>query len=89
MKKLSSAVLLLIASTAAFAADEDTASGAPLVLAYSEATASYAPENTAVNNTVNAERVLANTLDVVSASLTVALDNFEAPSLPGAKNLDQ
>lgn len=89
MKKLSSAVLLLIASTAALAADQDTASDAPLVLAYSDAIASYAPQNTGEYSSVNAERVLANTLDVVSASLSVALDNFVAPSLPSAEARDQ
>ena len=81
MKNLSSAVLLLLASAWAVAADKEVAS---VVLAYNDTSAPLATEASPEHSKQRAERVLANTLDVVSASLSVELDNFDAPTLPGA-----
>ncbi len=82
MKKLTSAVLILIASSAAVAAELEAASNAPLVLAYHQGPAQSTVLPSSEYKQADAERVLETTLDVVSASLSVELDSFSAPQLP-------
>lgn len=76
MKTFTSAIALLVASTVATAA-EPQAGTKSLVVAYNEASRvemSTASEPVYVSE-AKTDRVLARTLDVVSASLSVELDN--------------
>ncbi len=82
MKNFTSAVLMLIASSTAVATEQNATGNAPLVLAYNQSTAQDIVPTGGDNSQARAERVLATTLDVVSASLSVELDSFNAPQLP-------
>lgn len=82
MKRLTSAILILVASAMATAAEPEVGTKQSLVLAYNQTgdkttspTVNYASQE-------SAERVLEKTLDTVSASLSVSLDDFAAFTVP-------
>ena len=84
MKKLTSAILILVASAMATAAEPDAGTKQSLVLAYNDAAiGSNGRSDMAVSHVSeeSAARVLNRTLDVVTASLSVELDSFDMPEL--------
>ncbi|MAY37548.1 MULTISPECIES: hypothetical protein [Spongiibacter] len=88
MKKLTSAILILVASAMATAAEPDAGTKQSLVLAYNDAAiGSNDRSDIAVSHVSeqSAARVLNRTLDVVSASLSVELDSFDMPELSSAR----
>jgi|TARA_R110001583_G_scaffold16518_7_gene67624 hypothetical protein len=88
MKKLTSAILILVASTMATAAEPEVGANQSLVLAYNLSTATQIAEpKIEYASQASADRFLEKTLDVVSATLNVELDmqtRYTVPSI--AKN---
>lgn len=83
MRNLTSATLLLLASTLATAAEPEAASNASLVLAYngnSDVAVSQVDVKTA--SQASADRVLERTLGLVSANLSFELDEKIAEEMP-------
>ena len=76
MNKTISAILILVASAAATAAEPNAAASEPMVLAYNQISNDQ-PQESAIEYTspYSAERFLEKNLDVVAASLNVELDD--------------
>ncbi|MBB5187897.1 MULTISPECIES: hypothetical protein [Zhongshania] len=88
MKNLTSAILILVASTMATAAEPEVGANQSLVLAYNK-TAELQKADAPIEyaSKASADRFLEKTLDVVSATLNVELDmqtRYTVPSI--AKN---
>ncbi|MDX1505097.1 MAG: hypothetical protein R3221_05240 [Spongiibacter sp.] len=81
MKRLTSAILILVASAMATAAEPEVGTKQSLVLAYQSGEETYTPTVNYASKE-SAERVLEKTLDAVSASLSVSLDDFAAFTIP-------
>ncbi len=88
MKNLTSAILILVASTMATAAEPEVGANQSLVLAYNQTTdMPKAEAQIEYASKASADRFLEKTLDVVSATLNVELDmqaRYTVPSI--AKN---
>ena len=84
MKKLTSAILILVASAMATAAEPEAGKKQSLVLAYNDAAIGSTDRSELAVRHVSEEsaaNVLNRTLDVVSASLSVELDSIAMPEL--------
>ncbi|CAA0104878.1 Uncharacterised protein [Zhongshania aliphaticivorans] len=76
MNKTISAILILVASTIATAAEPNVAADEPMVLAYNEIKNDTRQElATEYTSQYSAERFLEKNLDIVAASLNTELDN--------------
>lgn len=87
MKNVTSAILILVASTMATAAEPTTGTKQPLVLAYNDAAVGSSQSDASAGQVSkeSAANVLNRTLDVVSASLSVELDSMTMPELPSSR----